>query len=206
MAIQDISIAEAWANDPKLRKIVRDKARKASTLPGYSVSDVDDFQQELWLHLLTRLSCYDSSRSSPGTFASRLLDNHIRTLVRSARAEKRSGGRAPTSIDQDDCDTPSAPAVSQLVDVSTARRHLGVSHVPEVKLADQRLDVQEIISGTSPATRKLAAVLSHVPQFAAGEVIGLSRRRTAAIVAKLRELFEAAGLAPDVQISAPPRM
>jgi DNA-directed RNA polymerase specialized sigma24 family protein len=206
MPIQNISAADDWADDPPLKTIVRDKARRAAKLPGFNVSDIDDFEQDLWLHLLTRLSCYDPSRASPETFASRLCDNRIRSVVRSARAEKRSGGVSLASLDQANPHGQIGAQVVQLVDDASGRRHLGVRHVPSVDRTDERLDVREIISSSAPPLRMMAALLSHVPQFAAGEIMGISRRKSAELVANLGDLLEAADLAPNVQIPTQSRM
>lgn len=192
------SSADDWAHNLRVAGVILQKSRKATRLPGFTISDLPDIQQELWLHVLKRMSCYDPSRASPETFASRLADNQIASMVRSRRAFKRAGSIPVSSIDELGPAEGGDPA-SQFIDDASRQRHLCVEHTSHVDRADLRLDIRNVV-GSSPAVlRLLAALLNHVPQFAAGEVLGLSRRRTAILVAKLREVFESADLAPDVQ-------
>jgi DNA-directed RNA polymerase specialized sigma24 family protein len=200
------SSAEDWALNPKITELLRAKARRAAKLPGFTISDVPDIKQDLWLHVLKRMSCYDPCRSSPETFASRLADNYIASMARASRALKRSGTSSVASIDQTNGTEGFDTAVSQLIDDASRRRRLGVVHTADAKRSDIRLDLRHAIGSSPPMLQKLAALLSHVPQFAAGEVLGLSRRRTAALMAKLREVLTASDFAPDVQIPPPWRM
>jgi DNA-directed RNA polymerase specialized sigma24 family protein len=194
-----LSCAEDWARDPKIDRLLLMKARKAARLPGFTASDVPDIKQDLWLHLLRRLSCYDHARSSPETFASRVSDNCIASMARAQQALKRAGAVTAASIDAPGPNEERGGSGSQVIDEASRQRHLNIHHSDDVDRTDLRLDVREVIDGTSAGLQKLAALLSHVPQFAAGEILGLSRRRTATLVAKLRELFESADLGPDVQ-------
>jgi DNA-directed RNA polymerase specialized sigma24 family protein len=199
--------AATWVHDPAIKALVRRKAITIARLPGFSRSDRPDIEQELWLHLLRKFASYDPSRANQATFASRLVDRRGASIIRKVRARKRTGCQSILSLDQLHESNRGKPLnLIEAVDDDSGRRHTGVRGPAEAELADLRIDVRDITQRAPPLLKKLAAVLSHVPQFAAGQVLGLSRRRTAALVEKLRELFQSAGLELDVQIPPPSRM
>lgn len=163
--------------------------------PTFSTWVEDDLEQELKLHLLRKADRYDASKSTPVTFASRLIERKAASMARAERARKRGFGIGRLSLHQmiaDRCGENTE--LLQLVDESAGRCHTGQRRQSENAAAEIRIDVDDARRILSPTLKSLAALLGHIPQFAAGEVLGLSRRQTAAQVAEIRALFHARGL------------
>jgi hypothetical protein len=184
--------AASWVLDDEVSRIVRVKARRLSRTSGFSRSDRPDLEQELNLHLLLKAHLFDSSKAQAATFASRLVDNKARSIIRHARAQRRSYLRNAQSLDESMVD--GVVPMTSILDEEAARRHTGQRAPSEAELTQLRLDMAEANSTLPTEMRMMAALLSHVPQFAAGEVLGLSRRQAAKCIAALRALYERRGL------------
>jgi RNA polymerase sigma factor (sigma-70 family) len=181
--------------DPKIAALVRRKSHELARSLGFSASDQEDIEQELMLHLVRKFARFDPTRASPVTFASRVIKNKAASMARAAQAQKRTCRRCRRSLNSTiDGDDGSAIEFGATLDESAGRRHLGQRRCNESAQAQLRIDVAEAKESLSLTARQVAALLSHVPEYAASEVLGMSRRETAALVAEIRSLFEARGL------------
>jgi hypothetical protein len=123
----------------------------------------------------------------------------------SSRCRRVSASVVSLDAPLDDASGKSTPA-GALISDGELRRHAGVPFHAGTPDPDLRMDVREVTASAPPALQKFAAVLCHVPQFAAGKILGLTRRQAAAMAEQLGELFLSAGLEPDVQSLRPSRM
>ena len=188
--------AKNWVLNAEIAELVRRKARQLSKLRGFSLSDRPDIEQELMLELVKRASRYDSGRAKQTTFASRIIENKAASLVRTARAQKRTCHREAVSLnDTVHDDEGNQSEISQTIEESAGRRHTGQRVPSQASTAQLRIDVADANRQLPWELRRIAALLSHVPEFAAAEVLGISRRRASQHVATLRKLYQERGLA-----------
>ncbi|WP_169853007.1 RNA polymerase sigma factor [Anaerohalosphaera lusitana] len=73
-----------------IRSLVECKARQLVGKCGIRKCDVEDIEQELFLHLLLRASEYKSSKSKLTTFAQRIIERKVKNILRDRSAGKRS--------------------------------------------------------------------------------------------------------------------
>jgi RNA polymerase sigma factor (sigma-70 family) len=84
--------------DDYIANLISRKARSIIRHPGFTVSDLEDIKQELWLRLLERQKQFDPSRSSFPTFANRVITNRAKDILRDRRAQRRDPVRETWSI------------------------------------------------------------------------------------------------------------
>ncbi len=184
-----------WVLKRGISALLRRKALELSRLREFSRSDESDLEQELTLHLLQKLKYFNPARAQLATFASRVLKNKAASLIRAARAEKRHYGRNVQSLNDTIRDSDGKEVeLAQTFEESAGRRHTGQRGRREGELAQLRIDISETNRLLPVPVKEVAALLSHVPQFAVSQVLGISRRQTARHITTLRELYEACGL------------
>lgn len=187
--------AEQWVRDAKISALIRHWSRKVSQHRGFGQSDRPDIEQEIFLDLLQKISRFDSARASRVTFAGKVVKNKAASMVRALRAQKRVCRSGTMSLNNTIHDSEGRVAeLADTIDVSVARRHTGQRQRSEAELAQLRLDVAEANQQLSPELRDVAALLGHVPEYAAAQVLGISRRQTAVRVDALRKHYEERGL------------
>lgn len=84
--------------DDYIANYIHRKARSIIRRPGFSVSDIEDIEQQLWLHLLERQEQFDPARSSFPTFANRVITNRAKDILRDRRAQRRDPMREACSV------------------------------------------------------------------------------------------------------------
>lgn len=80
--------------------LIRESAWKLSHSRGYTVHDVPDIEQELALELIRRLPKFNPAKARRTTFASMVVRNRIRNMVRDRKAEMRDVERKGPSLNQ----------------------------------------------------------------------------------------------------------
>jgi hypothetical protein len=183
-----------WVLNPKVSALIRYKAKGLAKSKGFSRSDEPDIEQDLRLLLLQKAARFDSSRASIETFASRVIENAVKSMRRNVQLQK-CDCRKKVSLDAEVYDSAGKPSsVSQSADEFAGRRHTGQRRRSRAELSQLKLDVADANKRLSPALRDMAALLSHVSPFAAAGVMSISRRQAAVYVDTLRECYEERGL------------
>ena len=75
------------AIDRKIEESIRIQANRIAQATG-AWSDLEDFNQELYLAVYRKQTSYKPEKSSFQTFASRIIENRKRDLIRKYRAHK----------------------------------------------------------------------------------------------------------------------
>lgn len=100
--------------------LIQGKARRLAHHPYFSISDVEDIESELAIHLRQQSHKYDPKRGSYRTFASRILDHRTAAMI----AERRTRHFNHTVVSLDlmsavDEETPDATGknvITQMID------------------------------------------------------------------------------------------
>ena len=176
-------------------QLIRQKARQLARHPGFNRSEQKDIEQELAMELVLKYRCFDPDRARETTFIARVLESKAISLVRTRIAEKRDFRRDAHSLNETvrDADGGSVERASTF-DASASTNHTGRARRSDEELSQLRQDVAEFVQSLPADLRPLAEMLMEQSEHAVSRTLGTSRRQVANDVARLRELFEDAGL------------
>ncbi|MBX3385994.1 MAG: hypothetical protein KF768_05435 [Phycisphaeraceae bacterium] len=168
--------------------LIARKARRLCRRRGMSLSDIEDIEQELRIHVELRLARWDSEKACQRTFIDRIIRRRLVSIIRYRFAEKRTPEREDCSLND-----PVLDESGRMVD-----RH---QTTPEAASTRQRLqdlardlaDLRERLP--SETHRRFMDALGRGGSVnSIGAELGLSRRAAARHFADLQRLFEDAGL------------
>ncbi len=86
--------------EPYLTRLVRSVAAGLIRGPGFHPQDVHDLEQDLHADMLDRWSSFDASKSSPRTFADRVVRHRASRLIQYQFAQCRNPFRIAGSVEQ----------------------------------------------------------------------------------------------------------
>ena len=78
-----------WVCDPYVVNLIRSKVRQLIGRYGFTQSDYEDIEQDLWADLYHRASDYDPSLASPRTFANRIIEHAVARIIEHRKAALR---------------------------------------------------------------------------------------------------------------------
>lgn len=182
------------------RTLIRVKARQLVRRPEFTACEVEDLEQELSLHILTRLDRFDPSRGSINTYFARVVDTAIAMLIRERGRIKRNGGAGveieslEKMVDQPD----GAPTSlgGNLSDADAGHRYQ-TSHVSDLERSDLRMDVQSVMEELPPELRRMCEQLQRQDKSDVRRISGLSRRKFEAAISLIRDQFSKSGLSAE---------
>ncbi len=172
--------------DEYVARLVTAKARQLIRTAGFRLSDREDIEQDLTVHLLEHLPEYDPARSSLHTFMDRLVENAAADLIRYRMAGMRDPRRLERSLDE-----PVTDAEGRQADVAST---LAGSGKTPGELRDAAVDLARAMDKLEPRLRLVCERLPvATPQEIADE-LGVTRRTVYRWIGEIRALFEEAGL------------
>ena len=149
---------------------------------GFAADDWDDLRQDLALDCLRRLPRFDRSRGNWRGFVRGVVRNHACVL-----ASRHSRRPEVQSLLSDDCggggDAP----------LTVAHSALAEDFLPALELS---LDAQRVLAGLPEELQLIARCLTEMSFFAISRRAGLTHTQLKRKIARIREAFVAAGLAP----------
>jgi RNA polymerase sigma-70 factor, ECF subfamily len=179
--------------------LVRGKTRQLVRRAGFTRSDADDVEQEIALDLLKRLPRFDPSKASLRTFATRIVEHHVATLIESREAPCRDWRRAEESLDElipDDAGEV-VPRWRTFDEEECAGRRRGDE--PDERAArGLRIDVADAFVALDPALRDVAERLCVSTPTEVARATGRPRTTVYESIARIRDAFGDAGLSAYV--------
>jgi RNA polymerase sigma factor (sigma-70 family) len=176
--------------DDATRALVRAKARQIVRGAGFVPTDADDLEQDIAVHVWTRLERYDRSKADRAVFVRMLVGHAAATALRDRTRRVR---RAPPALARALWD---GDAHAEPVDPRAARREAATA------LA---LDVADVLDALPRKLRRVAEALKTHSVAAAARHLGVSRAAVYATLKELRRAFEDAGLAESAARRRTPR-
>ena len=167
-------------------RLIKFKARQLSRRPGFSVSDLGDIEQELYLDVLQRLPKYDPDRAQLNTFIARIVDRKIASLLRYHMAAKRCCNREECSLNDPVLDGDGRPVQRH----QTTPEATNSSH----RLRDLEHDIGDVLTDVPTIQRTVATKLANGTINSISSDLGISRRTVMRHIKELRQQFEDAGL------------
>jgi RNA polymerase sigma factor (sigma-70 family) len=167
-----------------ISRLIRRKARSICRHPGFSISDVEDIAHDLWVHLLKRQNRFDPSRGIKfETFANRIIEHHVCSMLRARKAQKRDPLREEFSLYDE---VPGFEDEVCLRYATIADRSAPVPHRNDLA-HDVQLLIERLGDMDSAVAMGLLGGLS-VRRFA--RQLGISRRQVNRAIERIRELAE----------------
>jgi len=176
-------------------RLIRHKARQLARRSDFSGSDRQDIEQELLLDLLRRLPDYRPDRAQRSTFVARVIEHKVATLLEARGREKRGARVRTRSLSEQvrDCEGEAASLADTVREQDYFRR-TGQHRRQRTDRCDLCMDVQTILARLSPEHRRLCGLLQTMSVAAASRELGIPRGTLYEEIAKLRAIFEDAGL------------
>jgi len=177
------------------RTLIRVKARQIVRRPGFSRSDTDDVEQDLFLHLLNQIRQFDPSRGSLNTFIARVVDSAVAMLVRERGRNKRApatGVIQSLEVMVDQTDGPPSPLGATLSQ-DDAQRRTGVDAKSHIDLFELAHDIAHLIDALPPELQMVCRTRMDRSRAATQQELGLSRRKYDAAIKQIRERLAQGG-------------
>ncbi len=170
---------------------IRCKARQLAGRAGFTISDVEDIEQDIRLDILQRLPQHDPVKSNRHTFVVMLVRRCVASLLEARRAPSRNGGRQLQSLNAVTADHDGQRVELQTMLTTDFRRpRLGA---PERR--DLVADVRRAVAALPADLRPWCEVLGQTPIDRTARDFRIPRSRLRRIREAIRTAFEEAGLA-----------
>ncbi len=183
------------AVDDNAVRTIKRKARQLVGHNGFTVSDLEDIEQDLIQDLLRRLPKYDPTRAQRSTFIARVIEHRVATIIEARKAKKRDYRRRGWSLNErlEDGEGGSIERGEMVDQEDYLRRTRGLSR-PAADLRDLVIDVHEAVEKLSPKLRELARRLETQPISEISRDTGVPRSTLYERIKELRAFFGDAGL------------
>jgi RNA polymerase sigma factor (sigma-70 family) len=190
MSVDGIS-AKRLVEDPYVRKLVHRKARQRTREKALKGDDVEDIEQDLWVHLIEQSSKYNPNKAVVATFAARVTEHKIVSLIRHRKALRRGGRKRVLSLDADVSDKHGKKvARGSLITADDGLRRLGVHKPSAVEAIDSAQNTERFLSQLPSELRDLVerTLASSITDVARD--LGVSRTTIYARLSELRKFIE----------------
>jgi len=177
--------------DPFEEWFIRCKARQLVGKAGFTLSDVEDIEQDIRLDVLRRLPQHDPAQSSRRVFVVLLVRHCVADLLKRRRRRGRNGGRRPQSLNAPVRDGEGREVELHQTVAAGASRAGAASE----QLRDLASDVRRVVAALSARDREWCRIVGEEGLEAAARRLGLSGRSGRRLRARMRAAFAAAGLA-----------
>ena len=154
---------------PVIQDLAQRKANAFVRRFGSAIDERDDVESQLLLTFLIRWPKFDSGRASVRTFASRVMDKALTSILRRRLAPSRMERKIPGP------DAGPSAAV---------RGHF-------------RIDLEKSLAGLPPAVQETALALFWYSTVEAADVAGCSRQIIHLRKRRIREALTGCGIGPD---------
>jgi DNA-directed RNA polymerase specialized sigma24 family protein len=163
--------------DPQIAELIRFKVKRLIGNYGFTRSDEEDLRQELAMHVVAGMKTYDATRSSPHTYADRIVTSKIADIIDHSTAQKRDRRR------QRPLDAVPEPA-------SPPERD-------PLRGSDTKLDVQAAMANLPDDLRAIATLFMNSSEAEVIRKTGMGRQRVRGLRRRLARFFAAMGLDPN---------
>jgi len=163
---------------------IRYRVGKIARRFGMSSHERADLQQDMAAELLKASARFDPSLASRRTFINRVLDRHMKYLLRKEYTRRCRPCTSPAGFD--DINHGFQPAVNDL----------RMGELDEQARAEVRLDLEAVIATMPAKLQSVCAALTELKPADAAERLGVSRQTVYRYIHEIREHFERAGLTP----------
>jgi RNA polymerase sigma factor (sigma-70 family) len=179
------------------RTLIRVKARQLSRRKDFNDCQAEDIQQDLILHILTKLDRFDPKRASLNTFLATVVNSAVAMMIRSRSRIKRNGGDGveTTSLDQVvDLSDGTAKPIGATLSEADAKRRRGGRFLSDEELVELRTDVESVLLNLPENLQRVCHLLMTQSRPEALRQSKLTHRQFATAIRQIREQFTKSGL------------
>lgn len=186
-------------------KIIRQKARQLIGKYGFSRSDREDLEQDLWLDLIRRWEKHGENVKDPKAFVVTIVDRQIATLIEQRQSKKHSDEdlRSLHTLVPDE-DGRLVP-FSEVLPSAQAQARNQTDTLSDLASCDLRLDVAEVVRHLPSDLRKVCRLLQGQSQASAARTLKITRGAMRKAVRSIQGRFLSAGLDASPGNSEPMR-
>lgn len=177
--------------------IVRRKVRQIIGRAGFTSQDREDLEQDLLTRLIQSLASFDPTKAHRNAFVTAVVERHVATLLRNARAAKRDHRRV-TNIRMATCQPDHDESSDVVFDIDRDVRRPSVSGTTTDQI-DLQIDVRIVLERLPEDLREFASARSVKSMSEVSRESDTPRTTLYHVADDLREHFEAAGLRDYVQ-------
>lgn len=165
---------------PIARDLARQKSRTVIGRCGLTPDDREDIESQLLLTFYVRFPKFDAQRASVRTFASRIMDSELRSMLRHRLASRRRYSLASGLLEELDDD----------------RGNIGSSTNASPVEREFWIDVDRALAPLPDVLRETALALCWASPSELSRMLGQSRTTIYGRIRRLREAFAGAGIGP----------
>lgn len=181
--------------DDYARTFIRIRSVKLREILALSTSDIDDLRQDLTIHLIERLPCYDPAKSTHKGFVAMVLNNRIRTIIRLHRTSAEALNLGTLSLDEEFSDNENQPISRfETIDEEDVLMSAGLIRHRMIEHIEMKADVDAFLSKLPQRLRDLCLLLQEKPIAQVARETGLSRQKIHEELVRMRLLAEQYGL------------
>lgn len=186
--------------DDHCLRLIRYKAAQLVGKAGFRESDREDLEQQLTLDLLSRMRKFDPARSSLHTFADRVINHAVATLLAARQIAARDFRRIGPSLNEEieaagGCRVPRAENVAE-EDSFAMRTRVFRS---DREAAEMTIDLASVTAGMPDHLQLLCELLKSKTLSQISEITGRPRSSIQRDMAAIGRTLRAAGLEEYLQ-------
>ena len=176
------------------KKLICIKARQLCRRHGFSPSEQDDIQQELWLRLVAKAHHFDPDRGSLTTFVERVVCSGVCEILRHRRRQRRAPPFRALSLESTIVEFDGTPTpICRTISREDLHRRLGTIATDDVDRHEDAVTLDCALRSMSPLLRSLCQRLSNGSAHFVGRNLNASRRQVRNAIRVIRRHLERAG-------------
>ena len=176
------------------KKLIQIKARQLCRRHGFSPSEHDDIQQELWLRLVARAHHFNPDRGSPEAFVERVVCSGVCVILRQRCRQRRLPWFQALSLEETMVEIDGTPTpVGQAISKEDLHRRMGTTYTDDVERHEDAVTLDQAIGSMSPGLRNLCQRLANGSAHSAARSLNTSRRQVRNDIRVIHKQLELAG-------------
>jgi RNA polymerase sigma factor (sigma-70 family) len=169
------------------------KARQIVRRSGFTPSDREDVEHDLWLALASQAEHFDPSRASLNTFTDRVIESAAAMILRKRRQKKRAAGFHALSLDAAGASEVTEGGSGAGVSADDLARRIGVNVRNEISCREHADAVHHALARMPEDVREVCRHLMGGTISSAARDLRITRRQVRKHLASARVFLERAG-------------
>ncbi|MGB7323964.1 MAG: sigma-70 family RNA polymerase sigma factor [Rubripirellula sp.] len=179
--------------DPFTRRLAKWKATQLVGKYGFSDTDRDDIEQDIYVHVLQRWSSYDPAEGHHHKFITAVIERFMANFVRDRQAIKRCDS-AVGSLQSPMAEPGEDLSVGQAVSNNGLDGRLGRRRRGSDELAGMRIDMDALLKEFPAQWQEVLELRKSLTVTEISERLNIPRTTINAWIRKVRERFAEVGL------------
>ena len=182
------------SDDPFTRGIIRRKVKQLIGRAGFTSSDREDIEQELWLKLIKHLPAFDPKKGTRQAFVVTVVERYAANIFRNKRAEKRDHRRACSLNVTIEFTRDGPTELAQTISDRELDARLGRDRRSDEERADLAMDLDNVIATLPEDWQTLLELRKTQTISEVAREMGVPRTTLNGRILRIRQRFEDAGL------------